>query len=486
MASKFNRSNAAQQLYHQNKSVKELEKSDLIDLEQVFANSYDPILVTDKDGYVILANPSTRKMMGIGHNEIIGSNVKNLVSKGLYDRSPAWEALETRSVVTAMVRTCMGTNLMCTSIPIIDKDNNVAMVITNARDNDIFAKYRASLEKKRIETERYKSAAEYLGEVDLDLRMPVARSKKMRKIIASCNVIAKTDSSVILYGESGTGKEVIARYIHRNSLRSNEPIIPVNCAAIPNELLESEFFGYEPGAFTGASSKGKLGLFEVADKGTLFLDEIGELPLSMQSKLLRVLETGEVKRLGSTVIRRIDTRIISATNRDLETMIKENSFRSDLYYRLNVIPLYLPPLRERISDICVLANKFLQELNKKYALSKKFTDKTKEVFLHYSWPGNIRELRNVIERLVVTSINNDLAFDDDFILGGKVKSSTVDDDHTEKKIPYKGTLKSVLKAVEEEYINQVLTECHGRVGEAALRLGIHRSMLYRKTKVMES
>jgi len=213
-----------------------------------------------------------------------------------------------------------------------------------------------------------------------------------------------------------------------------------------------------------------------ANKGTLFLDEIGDLPLTMQSKLLRVIETGQVQRLGSTSLFQTDIRFIAATNRDLKAMVDQKTFRSDLYYRLNVIPIHLPPLRERPEDVMVLAEKFLQEFNRKYALKKKFIPHAVHSLLAYNWPGN------VIERLVVTSPGDYLEFGNDALLGKKVSFPDEDSSPTEPFPNYHGSLKSVLKKVEEEYINQVLAECNGRVGEAAQRLGIHRTMLYRKTR----
>lgn len=448
---------------------------DQLDLDQVIFNSYDAIFVTDKFGNVLLANPSSGKLLGVKTEELVGNNVGDLVKKGTYDRSTTLEAIETRSVVTGLIVSWHGVNIMATSTPLMDKNGEITMVITNARDKDLVDKFLSVLEEERKTADRYKTAVEYFSEGDLDPKATVAESQQMRQIIATSNVIAKTDSTVLLLGESGTGKEVIARHIYRNSLRAREPFIPVNCAAIPHELLESEFFGYVRGAFTGASSQGKPGLFEIADKGTLFLDEIAELPLAMQSKILRVLETGEIQRLGGTTLQKTNVRLIAATNRDLKTMINQKLFRSDLYYRLSVIPINLPPLRERPEDILVLAQKFLEELNRKYALTKKFTTQTKQAFLNYSWPGNVRELRNVIERLVITSKDDNLNFEDNTPLSGKTNTKTADR-------LYRGTLKSVVKAVEKEYINQVLSECDGRVGEAARRLGIHRTLLYRKMR----
>lgn len=449
-------------------------------LQQIIDNSFDSIFVTDRYGNVLLANAGTGKFMETKTEEMVGKNVQDFVKKGVYDWSPTMKAIATRSVVSGLVRNNHGDRQMATSKPLMDENGDIIMVITNARDKDLVDQYITALEKERTIVHRYKTAVKYLSEVDSGNKELVAESPQMRKIIKTSNVIAKTDSTVMLIGETGTGKEVMARHIHRNSLRSKEPFIPVNCAAIPHELLESEFFGYVRGAFSGANPQGKPGLFEIADKGTLFLDEIAELPLAMQSKLLRVLESSEAKRLGDTNIYHANVRFIAATNRDLKGMISQKLFRSDLYYRLNVIPINLPPLKERPEDILAFAFKFLDELNRKYALRKIFSTQAIQAFKNYNWPGNVRELRNVIERLVITSAGDNLNFEDDFLVNSKTRLMT-DESLPEITKTYHGTLKSVIKSVEEEYINQVLAECKGRVGEAAERLGIHRTMLYRKT-----
>jgi PAS domain S-box len=447
-------------------------------LQQIIDNSYDAIFVTDKFGTVLLANEGTERFMKVKAGELIGRNVNDLVKMGLYDWSPTMEAIKTHSVVSGIVRNNQGVQEMVTSKPLLDEFNDIIMVITNARNKELVDNYIEALKKERTNAHLYKTAVKYLSEMDLENKEIVAESQQMRQIIRTSNVIAKTDSTVLLIGETGTGKEVMARHIHRNSLRSKEPFIPVNCSAIPHELLESEFFGYVRGAFSGANPQGKPGLFEIADKGTLFLDEIGELPLAMQSKLLRVIESSETKRLGDTTIYQANVRFIAATNRDLKAMISQKQFRSDLYYRLNVIPLKLPLLKERPEDILALAQKFLEELNKKYALKKTFSTQAIEAFLNYSWPGNVRELRNVIERLVITTVGDILNPEDDSLVN-KMRMKTEQSNPEAKKV-YQGTLKSVIKSVEMEYVNQVLIECGGRIGEAASRLGIHRTMLYRK------
>ncbi len=251
---------------------------------------------------------------------------------------------------------------MVNCTPIFDEKGEVSLVIVTALDKEIIDRYKEVLTKDNSHEESYKITIDYLSESNFSDKAIVAESPQMVRVLNTSKIVAKTDSTVMLIGESGTGKEVIARYIHRNSLRAQEAFIPVNCAAIPQELMESEFFGYVKGAFTGANMQGKAGLFEIADHGTLFLDEIAELPLNMQSKLLRVLETGEIKRLGDTRTKKVNVRLIAATNRDLKEMINQNLFRSDLYFRLNVIPITLPNLRNRPDDILPLAYSILKEL----------------------------------------------------------------------------------------------------------------------------
>ena len=447
-------------------------------LRSLIDNSYDGILVTDNQGTILLANPASAQYMGRQPNELVGLNVRNLVEKGVYNRSTTLEAIEKRSVVTGMVKTSSTGNVMSTSVPLFDDHGKIVMVLTNTRCKELMESYLIAIEQEQENADRYKSAVAYLARLNSPDKVPVARSLAMKQVIYTAGKIAKSDSTVLILGESGTGKEVVSRYIHQQSLRAKEPFIPVNCAAIPSELMESEFFGYDKGAFSGASSRGKAGLFEMADKGTLFLDELGELPLSIQSKLLRVLETGEIQHLGSTSFRKTNVRLIAATNKNLKQMVMEKKFREDLYYRLHVIPIQLAPLRDRPEDIRVLAQEFLDGLNRKYQTNKYFSAKTMNSFLHYDWPGNVRELRNIIERLVIVSPNNELDFEEET---GKNQGNLEDlAVQFQPKMQFSGPLKKVMQEVEQQYIEQVLTECGGVVTEAARKLGIHRTMLYRK------
>ncbi|MGI6679148.1 MAG: sigma-54 interaction domain-containing protein [Dehalobacterium sp.] len=453
------------------------KRSEPTGMQHIVKENINSISIIDKNGTILLV------FLGVKIGNLVGRNVRDLNELGIYEMSTSERAFKNGKTVTDLVKSKFGTQQIVTSTPLRDAGGNITMVVNTALDRSLLNRLEQALKDNHGNTEQLNTVINYLSDLDNPHEIPIAESPQMRQIITTIRTIAKTDSNIILAGESGTGKEVMARYIHKNSLRAKKPFIPVNCASIPRELMESEFFGYVRGAFTGASPQGKPGLFELAHDGTLFLDEIAELPLEMQPKLLRVLENGEIQRVGGTSPIQTNVRIISATNKDLKSMINQKLFRSDLYYRLNVVPIHIPSLRERPEDLIALADNFLEKMNYKYDYHKKFAPQTIQAFLNYSWPGNVRELRNMIERLVITSSDDYLVLDEDFLEGGnthlKPESQFYD---TEEKSVYKGTLKNYLGKIEEAYIQDVLEECGGKVGEAAERLGIHRTMLYRKLK----
>ena len=306
--------------------------------------------------------------------------------------------------------------------------------------------------------------------------MIIAESDAMVKLLEYADHVATVDSTVILYGESGSGKEMFAKYIHARSSRASQVFIPINCASLPPSLLEEEMFGYERGTFTGGSKDGKIGLFEFADKGTIFLDEIGEMSLELQAKLLRIIETGEVKRLGSNRIQKCDVRIIAATNRNLREMVEERAFRADLYYRLNVLTIHVPPLRERVADIEPLARHFVQLFNKKYGFAKHFSPALIRALERWSWPGNVRELRNTVERMMVESR-------DSIIDAGafrEVPPAPAAQDAGERSGPDLLPYQQAMEAYEREYLSAVVSSCGGDLRRAAGKMGLHLSTLYRK------
>jgi transcriptional regulator with PAS, ATPase and Fis domain len=277
------------------------------------------------------------------------------------------------------------------------------MVVTNIRDIDELYKLKKNIEEtiqlQKYHTQENKSSNAF----KFNDENIIANSLEFGKVLQTASSVAGVDSTVLLLGESGVGKEVLAKFIHRLSKRNQKPLVTINCSAIPENLIESELFGYETGAFTGAQKRGKQGLMELANEGTLFLDEIGELPLNLQVKLLRVLQDKKLMRLGGISEINVDVRIITATNRDLYKMVIDKQFRADLYYRLNVIPIEIPPLRKRKSDILPLCHHFMDIYNHKYGINKELSLSTEQVLENYNWPGNVRELENLIERLVVTT-----------------------------------------------------------------------------------
>lgn len=310
----------------------------------------------------------------------------------------------------------------------------------------------------------------------------LGKSKSIRKINTYISRIAESNSSVLILGESGTGKEVLARQIHNNSLRKEEIIVSVNCASLSNNLIESELFGYEKGAFTGAEKR-KIGRFELADGGTLFLDEIGDMPLNMQVKLLRVLQEKKFERVGGTDEVASDFRLIAATNVSLKEAVENGSFREDLYYRLNVIQIDIPPLRERDDDILELfyffVNQFSKEINKEI---KKIDDGIIQAILEYKWPGNIRELKNVVERLIVLSLDGELEIEN---LPSDMKEMSICYENEQINIAFDAELKEAVKEFEKIFIQKKLNGNNGNVSKTAQQLGIARNNLYTKLKDLE-
>ena len=308
----------------------------------------------------------------------------------------------------------------------------------------------------------------------------IAQDENTLNAIFKADKVAPLDVTVMLQGETGVGKEVFATYIFQNSSRKDENFIKVNCGAIPENLLESELFGYEKGAFTGANRTGKIGLFELADKGTIFLDEIGELPLAMQVKLLRAIQEQEITRIGGSKPIKINVRIIAATNRNLEEMMRQETFRADLYYRLMVFPIYIPPLRERKNDIMALAESFLDKLNKKYNFQKKFSDSSKYILNEYAWPGNIRELKNIVERAIIISNGDEIEPDAIPIVSQREAAQPEG-----KMLKPVNNLAQTLLEIEAEYMNQAYEKC-GNVRDAAKSLGMNPSTFVRKRKKYEA
>lgn len=382
--------------------VKQIEQL-YLDFREIFRNSFDGILITDGAGKTLLVNEGCERNYGIRAADFIGKHVSEFQASGQIRPVIATRVIETRQRVTAIQETRIGKTIMVTGIPLLDEQGNVYKVIINSRDTTELIQLQEDLARAQEKLHRFELEVNQLRMGSPTIAGVILRSPCMQQIGTVAMKVAKVNTTVLITGESGVGKEVLARLIHAESPRSEGPFVKVNCGAIPRDLLESELFGYEAGAFTGAQRQGKIGIVEVANHGTLFLDEIGELPLDLQVKLLQVLQDKTLVRLGGTRPIAVNVRVITATNRDLQAMVDARQFRSDLFYRLNVVPLHVPPLRERREDILPLVQHFLDELNGQYGLTKRFSEQALAALLDYDWPGNVRELHNMIERLVVTT-----------------------------------------------------------------------------------
>lgn len=433
-------------------------------MDAIFEASFDYLFVTDAEGKVTKVSPSYYRITGIKPEEVLGKTMYELVAQGFYDRSCSIEVIETLKPVTFVQKIKTGRTVLVTGNPVFNDKGNLICVVTNGRDITELNELKRAVEQKEGLSQHYKT--EYFnlkGYCEYVVASPV-----MAELMKTVSQVAQFDSAVMITGESGVGKEIIAHRIHLESPRKDKPYIRINCASIPESLLESELFGYVEGAFTGAKKGGKLGIFELANGGTLLLDEIAELPLGVQAKLLRVIQENEVTRIGSTKTTKVDVRIIAATNRDLSEMVNHNQFRTDLYYRLNVVPIVVPPLRERREEIPALIEHFLKKFNEKYGLNKQIAPHEVDRLVNYEWPGNVRELKNVVERAVVTNPGNIiLSFDIDN--NGSV--------HCPDKSEV--NLRELVENLEKHYINSYLAK-YGSTRKAAAALGISQSTLCRK------
>ncbi len=440
-----------------------------ITLEEVLVEASDSVMITNGEGVICGIGHTMLEDLNAEPEEILGHTVDELVAKGYYSRSVVRECINQRHKLDGMLQDRNGHYLFSTAKPIFTEDGRIRFVITNTRGGDILDQF---LQERAESQKKYEGITGYLRTKNKRCGV-VAVSPEMKRVMATCRRIAYSDGTVLLTGESGTGKEICATYIYENSQRSGETFLPINCSAIPSELVESELFGYEKGAFTGADAKGRMGMLEVANHGTVFLDEIGELPLHVQPKLLRFLETGEIKRVGGTRYITSDVRVIAATNRDLRQLVSHHKFREDLFYRLNVLPIHIPPLRDRQEDIIPLAEFFLNRFNRKYGKNIALSTRQREQLLRYDWPGNIRELRNSIERTVIIASKGEFA---EFPVVSEETRSAESETEEQAILP----LREVVKDFEAEYIRKAIRACGGNLSQAARLLGVHRTQLYRK------
>ncbi|MFD2371604.1 sigma-54 interaction domain-containing protein [Brevibacillus sp. GCM10020057] len=443
----------------------------------IFHTSHDGLAICDRDGYVLLYNEAYLHITGVPADVLDRYSFIEQKELHLVPDSSAARAIQTKQTHSVIIDYANGRKAINTATPLLDENQELLFVVGNVRDITELNQLQQELEETRQINSAFQQALEKIqNEIDYEGQL-IYRSNLMHRIAALADRFAVNDSPILLLGESGVGKDVLASYIHARSGRTGD-FIKINCGAIPDHLLESELFGYEKGAFTGAT-QAKEGLLELAHSGTIFLDEVGDLPYPLQVKLLNVLQDGKIRRLGGKTSRQVNMRIIAATNSDLEAMVERKQFRQDLYYRLNVLTITVPPLRERRDDIPALIFYFLKMLEKKYQRQIRVEADALEAFMEYDWPGNIRELKNVIERAYHMCENEKITFDQ--LPASIRKAQQASLPLQMAKIDSSLPLKEAVDRFEREYIQRILGETR-TMQECADRLGINISTLVRKKR----
>jgi PAS domain S-box-containing protein len=443
------------------------------ELEAIFESSFDGLYITDGKANTIRVNTAYERITGLKREDLLGRNMIDLVKEGVFDHSVTLDVLEQRGQVTIMQKIKSDKHLLVTGTPIFDDEEKIALVVTNVRDITLLNDVRDQLEESRRLSSRYYQSLTEQEKFQHHLQDLVVKSSSMIQTVRRAIKVAAVEASVLLYGESGVGKSMLARIIHLISPRKERPFIKISCGAIPDSLIESELFGYTKGAFTGAAPEGKAGLIEVGHTGTVFLDEVGELTPATQVKLLQVIEDKMFTRLGGTRAISVDVRIIAATNQNLKDLVQKGRFREDLYYRLNVIPIHIPPLRERRDDITALALNRLEKFNRASRCSKRLDPAVMDMLVRYDYPGNVRELINIMERMMIMSEGNLISISD---LPGELREQTPA--HFD---PFEegSTLQEAVRKIEARIILGALHR-HGTIAMAARALDIHPTTMWRK------
>jgi PAS domain S-box-containing protein len=463
-------------------------------LDAILDSIEDGVFIADRDGYALKANAAYEQLTGMCKAELIGKNVEELKREGLFNIAPITpEIVATGRPASSIQVTRDNRSMTIDGKPIRDPDGKVSLVVLYARDITLMARMRERISRQQELIETYQHQMDFFIREGGGITSFIAENSAMKRLMDLLRRVAATDAVALVLGETGVGKELFARMIHEASPRREKPFVKVDCASIPENLIESELFGYAPGAFTGAHPKGRVGFFEMADGGTIFLDEIGEMPLPLQSKLLRVLQDRELTPVGSSKSRKTNVRVIAATNRNLEAEAKVGTFRSDLFFRLRVAVLEIPPLRDRPDDILPLARMFLQRFGSRYRKRTTLSLEAERILAHYNWPGNVRELENLVESLVITCDSGRIEADElptamrvtecalspgpaspDPAQAGPPPASAPEPDWER---PYK----EVIAAFERDYLEGAISH-FGSVGEAAKRLGLDRTTIFRKLK----
>ena len=445
----------------------------------------DGIFLSNRQGITLRVNKAYEAISGVDREHLEGMHVLDLQKQGIFNKVLNPSVVQTgkpTSLVQEFGKDKRTFHLR--GFPVFDSNGQVSLVVTFVRDITSITQLQRQINEQGQLIEQYQNRMAAILSAHEQIE-GIFDSRPMQTLLGKLMRIAVTDATILLLGETGTGKDVLARLIHANSPRKNEVFIKVDCSSISEQLIESELFGYVKGAFTGANTQGKAGYFESADGGTLFLDEIGELPFSMQSRLLRVLQDQEIVRVGSPKARKVDVRILAATNRDLSADIATGKFRQDLYFRLNVAELMVPPLRERREDIPLLSQLFLEQFNGKYKKHVRFSPRTFRALASYSWPGNVRELQNMIQQLVIT---NDDEVIEPHALASRIQQSFGEQEEyphpqTREYVPQlpctPRPLKEVIASIECDLLRRAV-EQYGSYSKVAEMFQINRSTLFRK------
>jgi len=439
----------------------------------------EEIFVSDGKGNILFLNPASAKTIGLSVDQIIGKNAQELEDNGYFSKSCTMEVLRQKKTVNMLQKVRDGRVLLATGVPIFDADmENIDMVICTSKDVEEVNLLLAKVELQGKDLELKEAQIEHLQESIFLEEGFVYSDPLMRTVRDAVVKIAPLEVTVLVEGETGVGKEVVVKTLHRFSSRKDKAFVKINCGIIPENLIEAELFGYEPGAFTSAKKEGKKGLVEIADGGTLFLDEIGELPLNLQVKLLDFIQDGAFQRVGGTKNLKVDTRIIAATNTNLKEMCEKGYFRQDLYFRLNVIPIKIPPLRERRGDIEALIKYFISKLNKKYSANTKIDANALKVLEQYNWPGNTRELMHIVERAFILT--------DGDVITEKTIKIILNNEHTSKNEPVIIVCELMpLKEAKKEVERQLVFRAYETVGstyKAARVLDIDQSTVVKILK----
>ncbi|WP_300161627.1 sigma 54-interacting transcriptional regulator [Solidesulfovibrio sp.] len=461
-------------------------------LDAILDSIEDGVFIADREGYALKVNAAYEQLTGMAKAELIGKNVEELKKAGLFNIAPITpEIVATGRPASSIQVTRDNRSMTIDGKPVRDPDGTVSLVVVYARDITLMARMRERISRQQELIETYQHQMDFFIREGGGITNFIAENSAMKRLMDLLRRIAATDAVALVLGETGVGKELFARMIHEASPRREKPFVKVDCASIPENLIESELFGYAPGAFTGAHPKGRVGFFEMAEGGTIFLDEIGEMPLALQSKLLRVLQDRELTPVGSSKARKTDVRVIAATNRNLEAEARLGTFRSDLFFRLRVAVLEIPPLRDRPDDILPLARLFLQRFGSRYRKRASFSLEAERIMAHYNWPGNVRELENLIEGLVITCDGAITA--EDLPTAMRVKEcllpaadAAAAEPATVREaialpVDFERPYKEVLASFERDYLERAIAY-YGSVGEAAKRLGLDRTTVFRKMK----